>query len=146
MKKLIILAAIMLTAGTFTVKADNDRIIKFEELPAAARQFTKKYFPNESVAYSKVERDFLEVQYEVMFSNGSKVEFLKNGEWKDVDCKYNSVPAELVPAQIAAYVDKNYKGASIVQIDRDTRDYEVKLSNGLELTFDLRFNLIDIDD
>ena len=29
---------------------------------------------------------------------------------------------------------------------RDSRDYEVKLSNGLELTFDLKFNLIDIDD
>ena len=29
---------------------------------------------------------------------------------------------------------------------RDKRDYEVKLTNGLELTFDLKFNLIDIDD
>ena len=55
-------------------------------------------------------------------------------------------PAELVPAQIASYVEQNYKGAAIVQIDRDTRDYEVKLTNGLELTFDLRFNIIDIDD
>ena len=35
---------------------------------------------------------------------------------------------------------------SIVQISRDKHDYEVKLSNGLELTFDLKFNLIDIDD
>lgn len=31
-------------------------------------------------------------------------------------------------------------------IHRDKRDYEVKLTNGLELTFDLKFNLIDIDD
>ena len=146
MKKLIILATAMLIAGSFQAKADNDRIIKFNELPAAAQQFTQKYFPNEKVAYTKMERDFLEVQYEVMFSKGPQVEFLKNGEWKDVDCKYNSVPAELVPAQIASYVEQNYKGAAIVQIDRDTRDYEVKLTNGLELTFDLRFNIIDIDD
>lgn len=51
-----------------------------------------------------------------------------------------------VPAQIAQYVSGHYPDASIVQIDRDKHDYEVKLSNGLELTFDLKFNLIDIDD
>ena len=46
----------------------------------------------------------------------------------------------------AQYVSGHYPDASIVQIDRDKHDYEVKLSNGLELTFDLKFNLIDIDD
>ena len=42
--------------------------------------------------------------------------------------------------------DRYYPDTSVVQIDRDKRDYEVKLTNGLELTFDLKFNLIDIDD
>ena len=75
-----------------------------------------------------------------------KAEFYKDGEWKEVDCRYSSVPAAVVPAQIAQYVSGHYPDASIVQIDRDKHDYEVKLSNGLELTFDLKFNLIDIDD
>lgn len=61
-------------------------------------------------------------------------------------CRYSSVPAAVIPAQIAQYVSGHYPDASIVQIDRDKHDYEVKLSNGLELTFDLKFNLIDIDD
>ena len=93
-----------------------------------------------------MERDFLEARYEVIFTDGAKAEFYKDGEWKEVDCRYSSVPAAVVPAQIAQYVSGHYPDASIVQIDRDKHDYEVKLSNGLELTFDLKFNLIDIDD
>jgi hypothetical protein len=33
-----------------------------------------------------------------------------------------------------------------MKIDRDRRDYEISLSNRLELTFDKKFNLVDIDD
>jgi hypothetical protein len=43
-----------------------------------------------------------------VFVNGAKVEFTKNGEWKDVECKYGEVPAAIVPQQIRDYVAKNY--------------------------------------
>ena len=69
-----------------------------------------------------------------------------DGEWKEVECKYSTVPTAIIPVQIASYVSQNYPDTQIVQIDRDKRDYEVKLTNRLELTFDLNFNLIDIDD
>ena len=118
----------------------------FFRRPQKAQQFIQKHFAGEKVALAKVERDFLEVRYEVIFTDGAKAEFYKDGEWKEVDCRYSSVPAAVVPAQIAQYVSGHYPDASIVQIDRDKHDYEVKLSNGLELTFDLKFNLIDIDD
>ena len=35
--------------------------------------------------------------------------------------------------------------SKILKIERDKKDYEVKLSNRTELKFDLKFNLIDID-
>jgi len=126
--------------------ADHDRAVTTEQMPRQAQEFIARYFPGEKIAYAKKESDFFEVIYEVMFTNGSKVEFRRNGAWKEVDCRYSSVPAAVVPAQIAQYVSGHYPDASIVQIDRDKHDYEVKLSNGLELTFDLKFNLIDIDD
>ena len=146
MKKLMLLITAMLTLGISAVQADNDRIITVEQLPQSAQQFIKKYFPQEKIAYAKMERDFLETTYEVVFANSSKVEFEKNGEWKEVDCKYSKVPEGIVPKQISTYVSSNYPQASITQIDRDKHDYEVKLTNRLELTFDLKFNLIDIDD
>ena len=146
MKKLMILSAILVTFGINTACADNDKPIAVTQLPQAAQQSIKTHFPKEKVAFAKLERDFLETTYEVLFTNSTKVEFYKDGEWKEVDCKYSTVPAKIVPAQIAQYVAQNYPDAQVVQIDRDKRDYEVKLTNGWELTFDLNFNLIDIDD
>ena len=40
----------------------------------------------------------------------------------------------------------SFAGRKIVSIDRDKRDWEVKLDNGLDLKFDLHFRLIEIDD
>ena len=146
MKKLMILALTVLTLGTFTAKADNDRPINVNQLPQKAQQFIKQHFPKEKVAYAKQERDFMEVTYEVVFTNSSKVEFTKDGEWKEVDCKYSTVPVAIIPAQIKNYISQNYPDTSAVKIERDKREYEVKLTNRLELTFDTNFNLIDIDD
>ena len=146
MKKLMILTTILMALGISTACADNDKPIAVTQLPQKAQLFIKTHFPKEKVALAKLERDFLETRYEVVFTNGSKVEFLKDGEWKEVECKYSPVPTAIIPAQIASYVSQNYPDTQIVQIDRDKRDYEVKLTNRLELTFDLNFNLIDIDD
>ena len=146
MKKLLILAAAVFALGTSTVSADNDRPISVSELPEKAQQFIRQHFPNEKVSFDKMERELFDTTYEVIFTSSSKVEFLKNGDWKEVDCKYSTVPAAIIPQQIAQYVSQYYPDTSVVQIDRDKRDYEVKLTNGLELTFDLKFNLIDIDD
>ena len=146
MKKLLILAAAVFALGTSTVSADNDRPISVSELPEKAQQFIRQHFPNEKDSFDKMERELFDTTYEVIFTSSSKVEFLKNGDWKEVDCKYSTVPAAIIPQQIAQYVSQYYPDTSVVQIDRDKRDYEVKLTNGLELTFDLKFNLIDIDD
>lgn len=146
MKKLMILAVALLALGTTAVSADNDRPINVNQLPKTAQEFIATYFPKEKVSFAKVEREFMETRYEVVFTNSTKIEFLKNGEWKEVDCKFSKVPAAIIPQQIASFVSENYPDVSIIQIDRDKRDYEIKLSNGLELTFDLKFNLIDIDD
>ncbi len=146
MKKLISFAVLFAMLGIFTVQADNDRPITVAQLPQKAQQFIKQHFPNEKVSFAKNERDFLESRYEVVFTNSIKIEFLKNGDWKEVDCKYSAVPEAIIPTQIAQYVTTNYPETKIISIDRDRRDYEVKLTNGLSLTFDLKFNLIEIDD
>ena len=146
MKKLMILSAILMVFGITTACADNDKPIAVTQLPQKAQQFIKTHFSKEKVAFAKLERDFLETTYEVVFTNSTKLEFQKDGNWKEVDCKYSTVPTDIVPAQIAQYITQNYPDTKIVKIDRDKRDYEVKLTNGLELTFDLKFNLIDIDD
>ena len=114
--------------------------------PEKAPQLIRQHIDNEKVSLAKSDRDFLEVTYEVIFTSGMKVEFTKDGQWKEVDSRYASVPKGIVPVQITKKVQELYPEATIRQIDRDSRDYEVKLSNGLELTIDLKLTLDDIDD
>ena len=126
--------------------ADHDRAVTTEQMPRQAQEFIARYFPGEKIAYAKKESDFFEVIYEVMFTNGSKVEFRRNGAWKEVDCRYSSLPAGIVSMPIETKVQELYPGAAVIKIERDKQEVEVKLNNGMELTFDRSHNLIGIDD
>lgn len=146
MKKLIILTLAIFSLGIITATADNGRIIAKENLPQKSQQFIKQYFGDIKLTYAKEERDFIEKSYEVMLADGTKLEFTRSGEWKEVDCRRSSVPTPVIPAAIMKYVKDNYPDVKVLLIERDRNDYELKLSNRLELTFDSKFNIIDIDD
>lgn len=146
MRKVLLSSILSLFLGIGVACADNDRPITVNQLPAKAQQFIATYFSDQKVSFAKEEHDFLEVTYEVLFANSIKVEFAKNGEWKEVNCKYSVVPDGIVPAQIVTYVKSNFPDVRIVSIERGRRDIEVSLTNNLELTFDLDYNIIDIDD
>ncbi|MBR2637712.1 MAG: PepSY-like domain-containing protein [Bacteroidaceae bacterium] len=146
MKKFF-LAAFALFLTLSNVKADErDRVITKEQLPEVAQSLLATHFSGLKISLVKEDREFVSRNYEVIFADGTKVEFTRKGEWKEVDCRKNEVPAALIPANIKSFVSERYPDAKIVQIDRDKNDYEVKLSNRLELTFDKNFNIIDIDD
>ena len=146
MKKIIIIALAVLSLGILTANADNDRLTVKENLPKKALLFIESNFKDAKITYVKDERDYLERSYEVLFANGTKVEFNRNGEWKEVDCRRSAVPSAIVPAKILNYVNSTYPGVKIVRIEHDRTDYELKLSNNLELTFNKKLNIIDIDD
>ena len=146
MKRILLFAFSVLVLGLSAAKADNDRVITKEKLPAAAQRFVNEHFGSLKISYVKEERDLFERNYEVVFTDGTKVEFLRNGNWKEVDCRYGEVPAVLVPEPVRKYISENYPNEKVLRIDRDRHDYEVKLSNRLELIFDRNFNIIDIDD
>ena len=145
MRKLFLIVAVsFLSLGV--VSANSNRPISVDNLPQKAQQFIKKYFSQVRVTYATEDRDILSKEYEVMFAEGTKVDFSSNGEWKSVECKGVAVPAGVVPQQINEYVKQNYSNAKVVKIDRDRNDYEVSLSNRLELTFNKSFRLVEIDD
>lgn len=145
MKKILVILVCLFSLQT-VVRADDDRPIAVTQLPATAQQLIKKHFAKEKVAFAKEEKDFFKTTYEVLFANGDKVEFDSTGEWSEIDCEHTAVPAGLIPAPIADYVKQHYAGTTVLKIERGRNDYEVELSNRLELTFDKQFRLIDIDD
>ena len=133
-------------AFTGIMNADNDRVITFDQLPEKAKTFITTDFADQKVSYAKEETDIFEVTYEVVFSQGTKIEFDSKGEWKEIDCKYTMLDEKFVPDQIKAYVAKQWPDVKFVRIEKGRYGYEVDLTNGLELTFDKNFNLIEIDD
>ena len=126
------------------VMADNDKLITVEKLPQKAQEFVKTHFAKADVAFTKMEREFLDSSYEIMFVNGDKIEFDKSGNWKEIQCKRQSVPDAIVPAKIKAFIQENYPDAKVLQIEKDRYEYEVRLSNYGDLTFYLELNLIDM--
>lgn len=146
MKKILVIILAVFSLGVVTVKADNDRVITKDALPAKAQQFVNAHFAGVKISYIKEDRDFFDRNYELVFADGSKIEFGRNGEWVDVDCRYNSVPQAIVPDAIKAYVKSNFPDVKIIEIERKRANHEVKLSNKLELVFDKNLKIKGIDD
>ena len=145
MKKILFLF-VSLFVMNLVVLADNDKPIQVTEMPKVAQQFIQRYFTNQSVALAKVETEFLDKTYDVVFTNGDEVEFDKKGKWIKVDCGRSQVPLEIVPVAIQQYVGKNYPDAKVVKIElTDRKGYDIDLSNGFEIEFDKKMRVVEID-
>ena len=125
--------------------AGHDIFISFEKLPPLSQEFIKKYFGDKKIALSKMEKDVFKVSYDVILTNGDKIEFNSKGEWMQIKCKYSFVPIEIIPAQILNYVQTNYPSAKILEIEKKRTYYEIELSNKLEIKFNKSFKVIEID-
>ncbi len=109
--------------------------------------FVSTYFPQTSIQYARQDGNEIEVK----LADKTEIDFYLNFDWKQIDCEkslvYSSVPTELVPAQITAYVSANFPGKVIETIEKKHNGgWEIELSNGLEITFDANFNVTEIDD
>jgi hypothetical protein len=151
MKKIttIIVALIVMLAPVMAsdrVICDDDRRVQYSELPAQAQAFIKQYFATERVQYVELDKGVVADEYKVVFESGKKVEFDGAGNWVEVDCHHDAVPAAIVPKQVASYVATHHRDHTIVELKRERHEWEAKLSNGRELTFDKRGKLVDVDD
>ena len=143
MKKIqAILLLVAMMAVSFNAKADHDQVITFDQMPEAAQTLLRQHFANKVPLVVTVDWD----DYTIRYESGEKVEFDKQGNWKEIDCRATQVPVELIPEQIKSNIQATFPGAIILKLDRNRRGYEVKLNNGLEVEYSPTFDVIDIDD
>ena len=143
MKKVkAIFALVALLTISFNAKADHDKVITYDQLPQTAQVMLKQYFANKVPLVITMDWD----DYTIRYESGEKIEFDKEGNWKDIESYSSNVPSALIPEQIKKSVKTSFPGTSIIKIDRNRRGYEVKLNNGLEIEFNREFQVIDIDD
>ena len=144
MKKIFIALACVFTLVT-NACADNYQPINQTQLPEKAQTFLSTYFPEAKVSLVRKEIDVIELNYDVIFADGSKVEFDRKGNWTEIDCLTHSLPAGIVPEAINKIINTHYPETKVIKIERDHREIDVKLNNRVELTFNKNLQLIDID-
>ena len=143
-KKLIILITTIL--AMLGIISCQETIVPADNLPSSAKSFIEEYFPGVPVSYVKKDSKLISTTYEIILQDGTEIEFGSKGVWDKVDCKRKAVPSGLIPAAITDYVNNNFAGQFIVMIDKEPFGTEIELDNDLELKFDKKDQLINIDD
>ena len=116
------------------------------KLPEGARTFISKNFSDAKIAGIKIEKEFTFVEdYEVLLSDGTKIEFLPDGQMKEIENKAAGIASSAIPKAISDYVSNNYANQKIVKIESKNYGYEVKISSGIELMFDKNGKFLSLD-
>ena len=137
----MLMAAMMLTFNV-AMMADDNRVITYDQLPQTAKTLLSQHFAKKVPLVVTMDWD----EYEILYQSGEKVEFNKKGEWKSIDCRVSAVPSVLIPEQIKSHIKATFPGTTIIKLERDRRGYGVKLNNGLEVEYNTRFQVVEIDD
>jgi hypothetical protein len=144
MKRNLIIMALLLASMTI-VNAD-DRPVTFNQLPSAAQTFINKNYPDDKVSFATVDDDFIRPDYHVALVSGVMLQFENDGSLEKVETRNGNIPEGIIPVQILQVVNSYYPDATILSYEVGRRSYEVKLSNRLELKFNSRFELVELDD
>jgi hypothetical protein len=128
----------------FLTSCEKEKVVGEGELPTAATRYIGDHFPGQQILQVKKELDHLRKSFEVILSEGFKLEFNKAGEIQGVEGT-KALPNSVVPAKILEYVNANFPDEQIFDWELDDNRQEVKLGNGLELVFDKQGNFLRLD-
>ena len=147
MKKIVAVLAVAVMSVQMAF-ADHDVVTRDENrLPAAARETIKQNFPDAKISYIKIEKDFFQsANYETTLTTGMEIDFNSKGDWIEVDCKRQAVPAGFIPASVKEYVETNFPTVLIVKIERGRKGYSIEMNNGLDADFDTAGMFLRLDD
>ena len=143
--RMLMIAICCMVSCNMVANAGNDKPISVKALPTKAQTLLTKHFSNQKVVLATIESNVIGKNYDVVLKNGTKLEFDKKGNLTEIDCKQGTVPTQLIPQAIKNYLKANYARQSVKKIELNKNEYEVELTNGLDLTFNKHFQLIDID-
>lgn len=143
--RILMIAICCMMSFNIVANAGNDKPINVNELPTKAQTLLSKHFKGQKVMLATIESGVVSKSYDVVLRNGTKLEFDKKGNLTEIDCKQGIVPSQLIPQPIKNYLKENYRGETVRKIELNKKEYEVELTNGIDLTFNKHFQLIDID-
>ncbi|EAI5943656.1 hypothetical protein B5R47_03980 [Campylobacter coli] len=119
-----------------TVLFARDIIVPASELPRNAQDFISKNFKTAQIALVKKDID----SYDVILNDGTEIDFIITGEWKDVDGKYKALPNSILP-NIMPKISAS-SNAQIIEVSREINGYKFELSNQLKIYTDAQGNIL----
>ena len=131
----------LILMGSAAYAANRKRIIDPESLPKPAIELIQKHWPSCVIDQAYIDGK----EYEVLLSDGTIIEFDSKGIWKEMKCT-DGLPVTLVPGYITRYIVGRYPKQLIIDCEKMRGGYEVKLTNGLEIQFDLQGRVTHVDD
>ncbi|MCR6719744.1 MAG: PepSY-like domain-containing protein [Chitinophagaceae bacterium] len=137
------LLALALTLA-FT-SCDKEKIVNEGDLPADASSFIATHYPDQTITRVIKDRDNTKITFDVYLNNGTKLEFSRSGNLKEIEGS-EPIPNSVFPPLVLQYVQENYPAAFIRGWEKDDATSEARLSNGIELVFDKHGNFLRIDD
>lgn len=118
-----------------------------KQLPLVARNFINRHFTKPQIHYIKIESEILQnKKYEVQLADFTEIDFDKQGNWLEVDCKKAAIPAALIPSSVQEYVKTNFPREIITKIERERSGMKIELSNDYSLKFNKKGKFVSIDD
>lgn len=143
--KRIIISVIIALVSLSNLRAD-DRPVMLSQLPETAQAFINKYYPNDKVSFVTVDDDWIAPDYQVALVSGVMMQFSHKGKLEKIESRNASIPEGIIPIQIIQAVKGFYPDTSILGYEVDWNSHEVKLSNRLELKFNNKYKVVDLDD
>lgn len=128
-------------SGNFLYADDDDQDIDPANLPTTITNYISQNYPNLTI----VEAELDDNVYEIYLSNGLELYFDSNGNFIGLDMDDMPVDPATLPTSITNYLQQNYPNDSIVSAELDDNMYEIYLSSGVELYFDMNGNLLYVD-
>lgn len=147
MKHLLLNTMVIVLAVLTMTACDDEKTIQQDELPAAATSFIATYFADATITHAKKEKDgLLGKEFKVYLSDGTEIDFDKDGDWVAVDGAQNaSIPTGFILNPIVTYVSSTYSDATISSIVKERNGFEVELTNGVDLEFDSEGDFTRVD-
>jgi uncharacterized membrane protein YkoI len=134
-----------------------------DSLPSAVQTYVGNNYPNATIYEAELDDECGQDVYEVELSNGVELYFDLQGNFlgtdDDFDCDDDDdgyededdyVDPDSLPASLLTYLVNNYPNDSIYEAELEDECgqdvYEVELSSGLELYFNLQGNFLGTED
>ncbi|HEG5919688.1 PepSY-like domain-containing protein [Campylobacter lari] len=133
MKMKLMLASLVCASSMFA-----DVIVSPSTLPQKAQEFLNAHFKGVNVGYVKQDVD----SYEVNLVDGTEIDFIVNGDWKEVDGKYKGIPTGFIPKEVITKVQAAQPNAAIVEVDKRINGYKFRTNNMMEIYTDFKGNIL----